>query len=656
MTTVPYGAWPSPITADLATARFVSFSDLKFSGDRHYWLEQRPREGGRSVLVVANGRSRRDLTPAPMNVRSRVYEYGGGAYALSDTTAYFVNFHDQCIYAAPIDGGPPGQITKGDAAERFGGLQWDPHRRCLIAIRERHGVGMVGKGPMNDAASAPETTNADMTLNDLVRIDVATGAVAVLHAGHDFYAWPCLSAGGDRLAFVVWDHPNMPWDGTQLVVADIDAAGSLRRETVVAGGVNESIYQPAWIGDDSLVYVSDQSGYWNLHSYDASGVRAAIADDAEYGLPMWSLGSTNYVVAGPGHVVAQRIEDGEAELVIADIERGVTTPLPTEFTSYRSLTRSASGITFIGGSAADISRVTQLDIATGNTTTLASSGDIDFPEGTLSAAQTISFTSTDGARAYANFYPPRHPVCVGPEGELPPLLVTTHGGPTSAAGRDLSLRVQYYTSRGWGVLDVNYGGSTGFGRAYRERLNGQWGVVDVEDCVAGARHLAFDGRIDINRIAIRGGSAGGYTTLAAVTFADVFRAGASHYGIGDLAALARDTHKFESRYVHRLVDEADFDARSPIRHTARARCPMIFFQGSDDRIVPPNQSEAMFAELKAKGVPVAYLLFEGEGHGFRRAENAVRAIEAEYLFFARIFGFEPADDLGDIPVENAPWI
>lgn len=642
MTTVPYGAWPSPITADLAAARFVSFSDLKFSGGRHYWLEQRPGEGGRSALVAADGRRRRDLTPAPMNVRSRVYEYGGGAYALSDDAAYFVNFPDQCIYAVSIDGGAPRQVTTGDATERFGGLEWDPHRRCLIAIRERHGDG-------GDAASG------EATVNDLVRIDTATGTVAVLHEGHDFYAWPCISASGDRVAFVVWDHPNMPWDGTQLVMADIDATGGLGSDTLVAGGIDESIYQPAWTGDDSLVYVSDRSGYWNLHVYDASGVRTAVADDAEYGLPMWSLGSTNYVVAGSSHVVAQRIADGEATLVIADIERSVTTPLPTAFTSYRSLARTTTGIAFIGGSANELARVTELDVATGEATTLASAGELDFPEGTLSAPQTISFRSTGGARAYANFYPPRHPSCVGPRGELPPLLVTTHGGPTSGAGRDLSLRVQYYTSRGWGVLDVNYGGSTGFGRAYRERLNGQWGVVDVEDCVAGARHLASEGKVDINRIAIRGGSAGGYTTLAAVTFADLFRAGASHYGIGDLAALARDTHKFESRYVNRLVDEADFDARSPLRHAARARCPMIFFQGSDDRIVPPNQAEAMFEALKANGIPVAYLLFDGEGHGFRRAENAVRAIEAEYLFFARIFGFEPAEDLGDIPVENAPW-
>ena len=398
MTAVPYGAWPSPITADLAAARFVSFSDLKFSNGRHYWLEQRPGEGGRSALVAANGRSRRDLTPAPMNVRSRVYEYGGGAYALSEDDAYFVNFPDQCIYAVSLDGGPPRQLTAGDATERFGGLEWDPHRRCLIAIRERHGGG--------------DDASAEATVNDLVRIDTATGTASVLHEGHDFYAWPCISTSGDRLAFVVWDHPNMPWDGTQLVMADIDAAG-LGSDTLVAGGIDESIYQPAWMEDDSLVYVSDGSGYWNLHVYDASGVRNAVADDAEYGMPMWSLGSTNYVVAGPSHVVAQRIADGEATLVIADIERSVTTPLPTAFTSYRSLTRTRTGIAFIGGSANDVARVTELDVATGETTTLASTGELDFPEGTLSAPQTISFASTDGARAYANFYPPQHPTCIG---------------------------------------------------------------------------------------------------------------------------------------------------------------------------------------------------------------------------------------------------
>ena len=445
----------------------------------------------------------------------------------------------------------------------------------------------------------------------------------------------------------------MPWDGTQLIAARIDADG-LSDETVVAGGAAESVLQPEWIGNDRLLYVSDESGFWNLHSYDASGVYCAVPDDAEYGLPMWQLDTRAYVVAGPRHVVAQRIEEGAAELVVADVDQGMTSPLPVDFTGYRSLTRTDSGVAFIAGRRNDVAAIVELDLATGAVTPVATQGDVDFPAGTFAEPETIRFASGD-ATAYGNFYPPSNPGCVAPEGDLPPLLVVSHGGPTGAASRDLSFGIQYYTSRGWAVLDVNYGGSTGFGRPYRERLNGRWGLVDVDDCIAGVRHLAAEGRVDPGRVAIRGGSAGGYTTLAALAFSTAFRAGAVHYGIGDLAALARDTHKFESRYIYRLVDEADFAARSPVQHVDRLRCPTIFFQGTEDRIVPPNQAETMFHALRAKGIPVAHLLFEGEGHGFRKVENARRAIEGEYFFFGKVFGFEPADDLPGVRVENATW-
>ena len=630
----PCGAWPSPITADVMLSAFVSFSELAHRDGAFFWLEARPTEGGRSALVRCEAGIRRDLTPEPFNVRSRVHEYGGGAFAVSDRAAWFVNFEDQNIYAVAPAGGLPERVTSGDATERFGGLVWDDAGQALVAVRERHGV-----------AAEP--------VNDLVRIDPATGAVEVLHAGHDFYAAHQLSPDGKRIAFLVWDHPNMPWDGTQLVVARLDADG-LADAIVVAGGVEESIFQPRWSGNDRLLYVSDAGGFWNLHSYDASGVYRAVPDDAEYGLPLWQLDTRAYVVAGPGHVVAQRIEDGAAELVVAELERGMTTPLPVDFTSYRSLTRTERGVAFIGGRRDDVAAVVELELATGRVDVLASQGAVDFPPGTFSEAETIRFPSGD-ATAYGNFYPPCNPGNAAPEGELPPLLVMSHGGPTGAAARDLAFGIQYYTSRGWAVLDVNYGGSTGFGRAYRERLNGRWGEVDVEDCVAGVRHLAFAGRIDPDRVAIRGGSAGGYTTLAALAFSTVFRAGAVHYGIGDLAALARDTHKFESRYVHRLVDEADFAARSPLGHVDRLNCPAIFFQGAEDKIVPPNQAETMFAALRAKGIPVAYLLFDGEGHGFRKVENARRAVEAEYFFFGKVFGFEPADDLPEVPVKNATW-
>ena len=644
MQVLPYGTWPSPITADLILSAFVGFSRLKYENGSYYWLEGRAQEGGRSVLVGCADGQRRDLTPEPLNVRSRVHEYGGGAYALSNTTAYVVNFMDQDVYAVDLLGsapagepvGKPVRITDSDAAQRYGDLVWDAHRGRLIAVRERHGI-------------------ADEAVNDLVAIDVDTGAVDVLHSGHDFYSSACLSADGQRLAFIVWDHPNMPWDGTQLVTVALDAAGRTSAETVVAGGIEESIFQPSWIGNDRLLYVSDESGFWNLYCYDDSGVYAVIPDEAEYGLPQWSLGTTNFVVIGERHVIVQRIDQGARELVIVDVDIGMSSPLPADFTSYHSLARTDAGIAFIAGKRDDVAAVVELDIAGGKTTVLATQGDIDFRPGSFSKPETIRFESTGGVIAYGNFYPPCHPDCTAADDELPPLVVMSHGGPTGAASRDLSFRIQYYTSRGWAVLDVNYGGSTGFGRAYRERLNGKWGIVDVEDCVAGVRHLASNGRIDMNRVAIRGGSAGGYTTLAALVSTNVFRAGASHYGIGDLAALTADTHKFESRYTYRLVDEADIESRSPIHHVERLSCPTIFFQGTDDRIVPPNQSEAMFEALKAKGIPVAYRVFEGEGHGFRRAENAKRAIEDEYLFFAKVFGFEPADDLPDIPVENATW-
>ena len=630
----PYGAWPSPITADVMLSAFVSFSELAYRGGAFFWLEGRPTEAGRSALVRYADGAKQDLTPEPFNARSRVHEYGGGAFAVSDDTAWFVNFEDQNVYSVDLPGSLPVRVTSGDATERFGGLVRDDAGGRLLAVRERHGI-----------AAEP--------VNDLVRIDPATGDVEVLHEGHDFYAGHQLSPDGTRIAFLVWDHPNMPWDGTQLVVARLGPDG-LTEETVVAGGIDESVFQPQWIADDRVVYVSDESGFWNLYSYDASGVYHAVPDEAEYGLPLWQLDTRAYVVAGPRHVVAQRIEDGAAELVVADVEQGMTSPLPVDYTSYRSLTRTDSGVAFIAGRGDDVAAIVELELSTGRAEVLASQGAVDFPAGTFAETETIRFPSGD-AVAYANFYPPCNPACTAPPDELPPLLVTTHGGPTGAAARDLGFGIQYYTSRGWAVLDVNYGGSTGFGRAYRERLNGRWGVVDVEDCVAGVRHLAFEGRIDPDRVAIRGGSAGGYTTLAALVFSRTFRAGAVHYGIGDLAALARDTHKFESRYIHRLVDEADFADRSPLGHVDRLNCPTIFFQGSDDRIVPPNQAEKMFGALREKGIPVAYLLFEGEGHGFRKVENARRAIEAEYFFFGKVFGFEPDDDLPEVHVKNAAW-
>ena len=638
MTRRGYGAWPSPIDADVVTAASRGYGALAAHGEALFWIESRPEEGGRGTLIHHDGGRSRELTPAPFNPRSSVHEYGGGAYCVADGVAYFVNFADQDIYAVTIGNLGVRRVTEDTS--RYADLA--PAGDALLAVRERH---------------RPGTAEPD---NDLVRIDIATGTATVLHAGHDFYAAPRLeddahgtSARGRRIAFLVWDHPNMPWDGTQLVVAVYDGH-DLGDETVVAGGAAESIVQPTWHGE-RLLFASDASGYWNLHAYDQSGVYCVLGDAAEYAGPSWQFGASYFVPLGSSHVVARRVEDGQSALVVIDIDRGLASPLHDGCCSYAALTRSPAGLAFVAGYPDQPGRVEELKLDTRTTATVAMPDAHPIPADVISVAETVAFPSTvDGqdGEAHAYFYAPRNGAHDGLPGELPPLLITTHGGPTSSASPDLNWQVQYYTSRGWAVADVNYGGSTGYGRDYRTRLNGRWGQLDIADCVACVRHLVATGRADPARVAIRGGSAGGYTTLAALAFTDVFRAGASHYGVGDLAALDRDTHKFESRYLGTLVGDADaLRERSPINHIDRLNCPVIFFQGTEDRIVPPNQAEAMRDALVGKGIPVAYEIFDGEGHGFRRAENRRRVIDAEYAFFARVFGID-APGLADVAIAN----
>ena len=610
------------------------YGELRAKGDALFWTESRPEEAGRATLIMRAGDSVGELTPAPFNPRSRVHEYGGGSYCVADEHVYFVNNGDQNVYQVPLIGdGPitPRQVTRGDATERFADLAWDGLR--LLAVRERHA----------DDGTEP--------VNDLVRIDVGDGAPTVLHEGHDFYAAPRPSGDG-RLAFLVWDHPNMPFDGCQLLVAEYHGE-QLRNATVVAGGAKESIVQPEWNGD-RLLFLSDLQGYWNLYAHDGSGVYAALPDAAEYGGPAWYFGNTYYVPVGPDHVVARRVDNGVPSLVLVDLGQALASPLDDASSSYTDVVRTPNGVAYIAGHAERPSRIVELRLDTRSRTTIAEPGEPPVGAAFVATPEALTFAAPLGD-AHAFYYPPTNGEHSVPYDELPPLLVTTHGGPTGNAWADLDWRIQYYTSRGWAVADVNYGGSTGFGRDYRERLEGTWGETDVDDCVACVRHLIAQGRVDPSRVAIKGGSAGGYTTLAALTFTNVFRAGSSLYGIGDLKALAEDTHKFESRYLDTLLGDPDaVRRRSPINHVDQLNCPVIFLQGADDKVVPPNQAEAMRDALAAKGIPVAYLLFEGEGHGFRRAENVRRAIEAEYAFFATVFGFEPADDLPDIDVDNRP--
>lgn len=640
----PYGSWRSPITARWIVADAVGLGAIALAGDLLVWSESRPGEGGRTALVRRDrDGSPRDLLPRPWSARSRVHEYGGGSFTATADTVYFVDDREQRVVACRLDGTAPTYLT-APSVRRHADFTVDARRGRLIGVCEDH-------------AARPEPTNF---LTSIPLAGCEQGSVLV--SGHDFYSSPRLSPDGTRLAWLAWRHPNMPWDETELWVAALDEAGNPCDARCAAGGNGESIFQPEWSPGGMLHFVSDRSGFWNLYrcgATDDTVVEALCPRDAEFGLPQWAFGMTTYGFADEHLIVCCFAERGQWRLARLDTRDRRLTPLDVPFASFSELVVRGSRAWFIAGSATMPPALVELDHARGEHRVVRRSASLDLDPGYVSAAQPIEFPTSDGRSAHAFYYPPVNRDFVAPAGELPPLRVRSHGGPTAATDGSLRLPIQYWTSRGFAVLDVNYSGSTGYGRAYRERLAGAWGVVDVEDCVAGARFLAARGLADPQRLTISGGSAGGYTTLCALVFHDVFAAGASHYGIGDLAALAADTHKFESRYTDSLIapwpaGEALYRARSPLHHADRLARPVIFFQGLDDKVVPPNQAEAMVAVLRAKQLPVAYVAFPGEQHGFRKAENIVRALEAELDFFGRILGFTPADEIEPVEIENLP--
>ena len=640
MKTLPFGTWPSPITPDAIVAETIRLSSARLDSGSFTWLEGRPGEGGRNVLVradVSGPGGIEDLTPPPLNVRSGVHEYGGGAYAVSGDRLWFSNYADGRIHARTGAGAPAPLTAPGPA--RFGDLTFDPARRRLLAVRESH------------RGDAPP-------VNELVAISIDDGSARVLASGQDFYAAPAPSPDGRHLAWLAWDQPDMPWDGAALWLVELDADGNPGAPTRIIGGSGSSAFQPAWSPDGALWFVADPQGWWNLHRFKGGELRCMHRAEHEFGKPLWQLGTTTFGFDGSGSVVCTwRTERGWR---LGRLDRGGSMhEIPIPWTSIDSLAVEGGTAAFIGGAPDRSTSVVKLDLESGTLQVLRTSSTLSIGDELLSRPVALRFpTGEDGSEtAHGYWYAPHNASCRAPAGELPPLLVLSHGGPTGATGDTLSPPIQFWTSRGFAVLDVDYRGSTGYGRAYRERLYGEWGVVDVEDCVAGALHLAGTGRADPARLAIRGGSAGGYTTLAALTFHDAFRAGASYYGICDLEVLAADTHKFEARYLDRLIGEWPADrevyrARSPLHHASRLGCPIIFFQGLDDRVVPPNQAELMADALDRQGLPVACLMFEGEGHGFRKAETIRRCLEAELAFYGRVFGFEPADDLPPLDIRN----
>jgi len=636
-----YGSWISPITSDLIVSETVRLGQVVLDDESTYWTEGRPQEGGRNVIVccTADGKIN-DVTPEPFNVRSRIHEYGGGAFAVVDKTVYFSNYLDNQIYRQGM-GTRPVAITSG-SGRRYADFAIDEKRNRLICVVEDH-----------SDLSQNEPVNSLMSLN------LVDGMTQIIAGGNDFYASPCISRDGSHLAWLTWNHPNMPWDSTELWVATWNEDGTISNLKQVAGGHNESIFQPKWSPDHKLYYVSDRNGWWNLYYLQNGQTKPLFEMEAEFGRPQWVFGMSTYGFVSAEKIICAYTQNGIWHLASIQTKTRKLERIETDYTSIESVQVNTNMVAFIGGSPSQFSSVAKLDLATQYPYVIRKSCNVELQLECLSTPQTIKFPTADGLISYAFFYAPQNDRHIASESELPPLIVVSHGGPTGATSNTLSLNLQYWTSRGFAVLDVNYGGSTGYGRAYRERLNNRWGIVDVEDCINGAKFLVDQGQVDSNRIAIKGGSAGGYTTLCALTYHDFFKAGASYYGIGDLEALATDTHKFESRYLDGLVGKypeemETYRHRSPIHAIDLLNCPIIIFQGLDDKVVPPNQAEAMVRALKSKGIPVAYVPFDGEGHGFRKSQNIKRALDAELYFYGCVFGFKPADSLIPVEIVNMP--
>jgi dienelactone hydrolase len=639
--TAPYGSWSSPITSDLIVASSIGLGEILLDGADVYWLESRPQEGGRSVLVrrAADG-AIADVTPSlsaagppVFNVRTRVHEYGGGAYLVSAGTVYFCNDADQRLYRQD-HGAAPVAITPDPGRPR--GLRYadgvmDAKRGRMIWVREDH------------ATDTPQPVN---TLVDIA-LD-GSGPQRVLQSGCDFYAAPRLSPDGSRLAWLEWNHPNMPWIGCELWVAELAEDGTLNTKRRVAGGADESVFQPEWSPDGILYFVSDraQDGldgrWWNLFRSRGEGLEPVCPLAAEFGRPQWNFRMSTFAFDTAGRLVCSYIQNGVSRLSTIDLGSLEARPVATPYQDISAVRASGGRIYFRGGSPTSPPAIVELDLSSARSTPLklSTTQDIDSFSGYLSVPEPVTFDTDNGQQAYGLFYPPRNVDFTASVGQLPPLIVHCHGGPTAAASATLSWGTQYWTSRGFAVLDVNYGGSTGYGREFRLRLQGNWGIVDVADCVNGARYLAEIRRaVDPERWAISGGSAGGFTTLAVLTFRKEFKTGASYYGVSDLEALAKDTHKFESRYLDGLIgpypERRDlYVARSPVHSARLLSVPVAFFQGAEDRVVPPQQAEMMVEALRRRQIPSLYLLFDGEQHGFRRADNIKRALDAELYFYA----------------------
>jgi len=633
-----YGSWKSPITAKMAAAS-TQLTEVAVSESDTYWRELLPEQQGRfTIMKRSTDGQLSEAISSPFNVRTTVHEYGGGSYVVNGDVIYFSNFSDQRIYR--LDRGTQPRPVTPRVNMRYADGVMDQRRGLMFCVREDHSS--------SDQHAVNTIVNLGLDGEDSGR---------VLVSGNDFYSSPRLSSDGSRLAWITWNHPNMPWDGTELWVARVDSDGSLDDIKPVAGGLTESIVQPEWSPDGVLYFMSDRNCWWNLYRWREGRTESVHEAQAEFGRPHWAFGIFTYALESPEQIICSYTTKGDWHLAVLDTIDLKFEPIESPHTEIRYVRAAAGRGVFMAGSPTTPESIVEFDLAKRRFKVIYQSRSEPIDPGYLSTPRAIEFPTSHGLTAHAFYYPPRTQDFTAPQNTRPPLIVISHGGPTSATMTTLRLPIQFWTTRGFAVVDVNYGGSTGFGREYRQRLYGQWGVVDVDDCVNAANYLVKEGLADERQLVIRGGSAGGYTTLCALPFRHAFKAAASYYGVSDLRLLDKETHKFESHYNEKLIgpypERRDlYYERSPINFTDRISCPIIIFQGLEDKIVTPGQAELMVKALCAKGLPYAYLTFEGEQHGFRRKENIARALEAELYFYSRIFRIELAEHIQPVKIEN----
>ncbi len=640
-TKAAYGSWPSAIQPEMLVTDSIRIFDVRMLDNQVYWIEMRPAEAGRYVIMnsAVKGGNARELLPAPYSARTLVHEYGGMPFGVWSNETLFTNFEDQGLYR--LSRGTVTRISSPNDC-RYADFVVNQTERRAYAVREDHSV-----------------PNEEPT-NTLVMIDLAQGGTEVVIAsGHDFYSSPAINMRGTHLAWLAWNHPAMPWDETELWVGELNEKGEVAESRCLWSESGVSLFQPTWSPQGSLHCVSDVSGWWNLYRFEDDKPVALYPHEAEFGVPQWVFGLSTYAFVDETRILCTWKDQGGGKIGILHTDSRTLEEIETGYSSFTSVQANAQWVAFLAASSTEFPSLVLLNLETGDTRVLRRSNSLSLDPSQISVPQAIEFETEGQCTAHAFFYPPTHAEFQGLDGELPPLLLMNHGGPTSATSTALSLSIQYWTNRGVAVVDVNYGGSTGYGTEYRRRLNGQWGIVDVQDCSNAARFLVQQGLVDPDRLAITGGSAGGFTTLACLAFTDVFHAGISHFGVSDLGALARETHKYESRYLDTLIgpypaEAALYDQRSPLNSADAISCPVFFLQGLNDKIVLPNQAEMMVDALRGRGIPVAYLPFEGEEHGFRQAHNIKAAIMAETYFLSRMFNFQPADEITPIQIDNFP--